>query len=251
MFLGLSYMQHEDRARLDWCRRDPRLTLARVIPRSRASTAIVLAALAMGLSACERGCLMRWFEDRSASPGLGGEAPRGSGGRDGAPSFELGGTDCSDGLARCVDGRIESSVAGHVPYPCTAPRERPGSCSCAWTPAGSCPDQDGPARCAKDGLEVIAAAEVARVQLCAPPAAEPVVRPLLPSELSAVVICAEDGASCIDGVVRACTSRGQPAQALGACVHGCATGIGVEPGDLLTGDGPAAILCRRAHAERR
>jgi len=198
----------------------------------------------MGLSACERGCLMRWFEDRSASPGLGTEAPRGSVTRDGAPSFELGGTDCSDGLARCVGGRVETSVAGHVPYPCTAPRERPGSCECAWSPVATC--QIG---CVKDGIEVVAAAEVARDQLCASPDAT--LRPLLPSELANVVICSEDGSSCVDDVVRACTARGQPARLLGACAHGCATGIGVEPGDLLTGDGPAAILCRRAHAERR
>jgi hypothetical protein len=216
------------------------------MPRSRTSSAVVLAALTMGLSACERGCLMRWFEDRSASPGLGGEGegPRRAASRDGAPSFELGGTDCSDGLARCVGGRVETSVAGHVPYPCTAPREHPGSCECAWAPAATCE-----VGCVKDGVEVVAAAEVARVQLCASP--EPALRPLSPSELSNPPICADDGSSCVDGVVRACTARGQPAHLLGACVYGCATGIGVEPGDLLTGNGPAAILCRRAHAERR
>jgi hypothetical protein len=214
------------------------------MPRSRISRALVLAALTIGLSACERGCLMRWFEDRSASPGLGADGPRGSAARDGAPSFELGGIDCSDGLARCVDGRVEVSVAGHVPSPCTAPRERPGSCACAWAPAATCA-----AGCVKDGIEVVASAEVARDQLCASP--EPLLRPLSPTEVLTVPICAEDGASCVDGRVQVCTSRGQPALLLGACAKGCATGIGVEPGDLLTGDGPAAILCRRAHAERR
>ncbi|MDB5221119.1 MAG: hypothetical protein JWO86_9046 [Myxococcaceae bacterium] len=232
--------------RRDWCRRDPRLTLGPVLTRSRTFTSVVLASLAMGLSACERGCLTRWFEDRSASPGAGGEGPRGSAARDGAPSFELGGTDCSDGLARCTEGRVETSVAGHVPSPCTAPREHPGSCECAWSPAGTCATG-----CLKDGLEVVAVAEVARVQLCAATPPDLLLRPLSPTELASVPICAGEGVSCVDGVVRACTARGQPAQALGACVHGCAAGIGVEPGDLLTGDGPAAILCRHAHAERR
>jgi hypothetical protein len=227
-----------------WCSRERRARLA-VDPmhRTRTFRALLLGALTMGVSACERGCLMRWFEDRSASPGLGAESPRGSVARDGAPSFDLGGTDCSDGLARCVDGRVEISIAGHVPSPCTA-RERPGGCSCAWAPAATC--ETG---CVKDGIEVVASADVARAQLCA--AAEPLLRPLSPTELATVLICAEDGVSCVDGRVQACTTRGQPAQLLGACVNGCATGIGVEPGDLLTGDGPAAILCRRAHAERR
>ncbi|MEA2750512.1 MAG: hypothetical protein QOI41_4655, partial [Myxococcales bacterium] len=43
--------------RRDWYRRDPRLTLGPVLTRSRTFTAVVLASLAMGLSACERGCL--------------------------------------------------------------------------------------------------------------------------------------------------------------------------------------------------
>jgi len=192
---------------------------------------------------------MRWFEDRSASPGLGGEGKPALGGgatRDGAPSFDLGGTDCSDGLARCVDGRVEVSVAGHVPYPCTAAREHPGSCECAWSPAATCE-----AGCVKDGIEVVASAEVARVQLCAPPAGSPALRTPTPAELGDVSICADDGVSCASGVVRACTARGQPTRLLGACAHGCATGIAAEPGDLLTSDGAAAILCLRAHAERR
>lgn len=198
------------------------------MPRSRTSRAAILAVLALGLSACERGCLMR----RTAET------------RDAARSFDLGGTDCSDGLARCVAGRVETSLGGHVPSPCTAQRERPGTCECAWAPAATCD-----AGCVEDGIEVVAAPEVARVQLCAP--AEPTVRPLSPGELASVAICADEGASCVDGLVRACAARGQPARLLGACVYGCALGIDVEPGDLLTSDGPAGILCRHAHAERR
>jgi hypothetical protein len=208
-----------------------------VTHRSRASAVLALAALAFGVSACERGCLSEWLAERSANP-------RREGARDGAPSFDLGGTDCSDGLARCVEGRVEISVAGHVSHPCTSSREKPGTCECPWQIAGQCE-----AGCVKDGVEVVATPDVARAQLCA--VTEPLLRPLLPAEAAAVSICAEEGVSCVDGVVRACALRGQPAAAIGACVHGCGPGIGVEPGDVLTGNGPAAILCRRAHAERR
>ncbi|MDB4935766.1 MAG: hypothetical protein JWP87_2738 [Labilithrix sp.] len=219
-------------------------SLSRVTPRSCGSSGLrlglvaPLAALAFGVSACERGCLSRWLEDKSQSP------TSASGERDGAPSFDLGGTDCSDGLARCVEGRVETSIAAHVPHPCTSSREKPGTCECPWQAVGRCE-----AGCVKDGVEVLATPEVAREQLCASP--EPVLRPLLPNEVTAVSICAGEGVACVDGVVRACAMRGQPATPVGGCTHGCAPGIGVEPGDVLTGNGPAAILCRHAHAERR
>jgi hypothetical protein len=210
------------------------------MPRSRVSAALALAALAFGVSACERGCLSRWLEEKSVTPAVGS----GGGHRDAAPSFDLQGTDCSDGLARCVEGRVETSVAAHVPHPCTPSREKPGSCECPWQVAGRCE-----AGCVKDGVEVVATPDVARAQLCA--ATEPLLRPLLPAETASVSICADEGVSCVDGVVRACATRGQPAAAIGGCAHGCAAGIGVEPGDVLTGNGCAAILCRRTHAERR
>jgi hypothetical protein len=100
-----------------------------------------------------------------------------------------------------------------------------------------------------DGIEVVAGAEVARVQLCS--SAEPLLRPLLPSESAAVEICADERASCVAGIVRVCAARGQPVRLIAGCVNGCAAGIDVDPGDVLTRDGLAAILCRRAHAERR
>ena len=201
-------------------------------------------ALALSVSACERGCLARRLQDRSLSPTPGGEGPRGSARPDGAAAFDLAGTDCSDGLGRCSEGRVEVSVAGHVPHPCSAPRERPGSCECAWRAIASCD-----AGCVKDGLEVLATADVAAVQLCAP--IEPLLRPLLPSEATTVTICADEGVSCVEGVVRVCDHRGQPAQLVAGCAHGCAGGIAIDLEDLRTGDGRAVILCRRAHAERR
>ena len=101
----------------------------------------------------------------------------------------------------------------------------------------------------KEGLEVLATAEVAAVQLCAPQ--EPLLRPLLPTEATTVSICAEEGVSCVEGIVRICEQRGQPVRLVAGCAHGCAGGIGVDQEDLRTGDGRAVILCRRAHAERR
>jgi len=139
---------------------------------------------------------------------------------------------------------VAVSIAGHIPTPCTAPKELPGACTCAWTPAGSCA-----AGCVAEGLEVEAAREVAVEQLCAPTGI--VLRPPTPAETGAVSICANEGVSCVEGVVRACLVRGQPARLAGVCVNGCAGGVALEPGEVLTSDGAASILCRRAHAERR
>lgn len=206
-------------------------------------------ALAFFLAGCQRGCLSTWLAEhdpsgpRSTSPGLGGSEPRGSeGGGASAAPIDLGGTDCSDGMARCSAGQVEISAAAHVPHPCTAPKELPGACACPWRSVGSCT-----AGCVEDGLEVVAAPDVAREQLCAP--AEPVLRPATAAEAAAVTICAQDGISCVDGVVRVCVERGQPARVATVCALGCATLVSLDPGDLA--DGAAAILCRRAHAERR
>ena len=210
-----------------------------------------LSALAMALAGCERGCLSAWLTEhgtgagepsgpRSGTPGVGGSGPRGSD----AAAVDFGGTDCSDGLARCSAGHVEVSVAGHVPHPCAAAKELPGACACAWQSAGSCA-----AGCVKDGLEVVAAAAAAREQLCAP--AEAVLRPVTVAETAVVTICATDGVSCVDGTVRVCLGRGAPARLAGACVSGCAPGVSLDPGDIPPGDGAAAILCRRAHAERQ
>jgi hypothetical protein len=199
-----------------------------------------LGILAVALGGCDRGCLSTWLAEHGAAIG----AP-GSGGRDAAATtLDLGGTDCSDGLARCSAGQVEVSIAGHVPHPCTAPQERPGACACPWQHAGSCA-----AGCVKDGLEVVAAPEIAREQLCASTAM--VLRPATVAESAAVTICADDSVSCIDGMVRVCPAPGQPARLAGACANGCATGISLDQGDVVAGDGAAAILCRRAHAERQ
>jgi len=214
---------------------------------SWSARAVTVLALALSTAACERGCLSRRMEE-SGSPTTGGVGPRGSQGPDGSSSFDLAGTDCSAGLARCVDGRVETSLARHIPYPCVAPagRERGGACECPWENAGQCATG-----CVKEGLEVVAATpEVARVQLCA--ATSPVIRPVTASESVAAQICAEANVSCGANIVRTCSARGQPERLVAGCVVGCATGIALEPEDVGTdGSEVAAVLCQRAHAERR
>ena len=221
--------------------------IARASRRACLVQVAAIVALALGASACERGCLSRRLEGRSLSPTSGGAGPRGSVRPSGETAFDLNGTDCSAGLARCQGGQVEVSVAGHVPHPCRSPGEngeRKGSCECPWRPVSSCD-----AGCVEDGLEVLASAALASEQLCA--ASEPLLRPLLSTELLAVSICGDEGVSCVEGIVRLCARRGQPARLIAGCAYGCAGGIGVDQEDLGTGDGRAAILCRRAHAERR
>jgi len=178
-------------------------------------------------------------DPRRGAPVVGGSAPGGSN----AGAIDLGGTDCSGGLARCVGGQVELSLAAHLPARC-APGERAAGCACPWQLGPRCATG-----CVRDGLEIAAEGPGAAEQLCN--ANDPVVRAPLATELTDVTVCADESVVCAGGLVRACAARGQPSRIVAACVHGCAAGVELEPGDLLTGDGPAAILCRRAHAERR
>ncbi len=203
------------------------------------------------LSSCERGCLSRWLEER----GVGGAPPEGSGRTaphaprpgmaPGDPRMDLFGTDCSDGLLRCVDGRIEASRAAWLPDPCGSPgQEKGGACVCPWDPIGRCPNG-----CVADGLEVVATPDAGAAQLCRPDA--PIARPLLPGEGGPAEICASGGYACVDRIVRHCERPGQPVRMLGLCLFGCQQGIAVESGETLNPDGLVAILCRRDDAERR
>lgn len=188
----------------------------------------------LSLAGCEKGCLSGWARDH----GVGGALPRASN------EVSLDGTDCSDGLARCVSGRVETSRAAHLPHPCTTPEGR--TCACPWGAGSSCD-----AGCVEERLEVVAPADVAEVQLCRP--AAPVVRPVLPGEPRGAGICDAAGVTCVDGRLRACDAPGKPVRVVAACVHGCEPRIGLssEHGDPATLDGAAAILCARLHAERR
>ncbi len=230
-----------------------------VLDRTRSRALALCVIVAIASFGCDRGCGGS-TKSGSASPAPGGASPPGS------SAFDLGGTDCSDGLARCVDGRVEVSIAAHLPHPCGSGLKgehaaATGACACPWRAAGSCAtpasaeggtsSRSDQARCAKDGVEVVATADVAMTQLCAPPIGAPVVRELLVTERMTASICADEGVRCEGGIVSVCTDRGQPARLIAACVEGCATGIGVDHGEDLTADGSIAILCRRAHAERR
>ncbi len=200
------------------------------------------------VSGCERGCLARWLGER----GVGGEPPESSGGV--APqgktrSLDLSGTDCSDGLLRCRDGRVEASRAAHVPAACGGGRtgERQPACECPWDVVATCASG-----CASDGLEVIGApTDAGTAQLCRPDV--PVARPVLPGDPIPNEICATAGVACVDGIVRTCEAAGHPARPLATCLDGCQphVGIDVEPGETKNPDGLVSILCQRRHAERR
>ena len=216
------------------------------------SLAVVIATLGLVavLPACERGCAAREriTEARwGAAPGAGGVGPSGSS----SAGLDLGGTDCSDGLARCVAGAVEVSRLAHLPSRCVpagaSPERAAPSCSCPWDPAGGC--RHG---CAIEGIVIAASPLAARVQLCKPGPDELASRPALAEELRRVEVCAEEGVRCRDGIVQRCERAGAPSHVLGACAFGCASEVdGLEAGESLPTDGLVAILCRRQTAERR
>ncbi|MBX3224064.1 MAG: hypothetical protein KF795_26350 [Labilithrix sp.] len=225
------------------------------MPRSRSSANVVtLAILALALAGCERGCLARWLGES----GVGGVAPEGAGGaapRGKTRNLGLEGTDCSDGLLRCVGGDVEASRARHLPYPCGATKrgENQPACACPWEVIARCATG-----CASEGLEAIGEpSDAGAAQLCRPDA--PIARPVLPGDPIPDAICTTEGVACVDGIVRACEAPGHTARALATCLHGCASHVGIDawvgddavPGAPKDPDGVVSILCRRDHAERR
>ena len=209
-----------------------------------------LLALVFAVSGCERGCLGRWLEEH----GIGGAAPESPGG--GAPqgkrrSLDLSGTDCSDGLLRCRDGRVEASRAAHLPHPCGSrkPAEQGSACDCPWDFVATCPSG-----CAIEGLDVFGgggANDGGAAQLCRPDV--PVARPFFPGDPVPNEICASEHVACVDGIVRTCERPGQPVRPLAICLFGCQphVGVDIEPGEPVNLDGLASILCQRDQAERR
>lgn len=207
------------------------------------SKALGVGLLAAAVGGCERGCLGRWLGEH----GLGGASPGGSG-RDAAAAargLDLFGTDCSDGLLRCVDGNVEASRTAHLSAECQAPAspEKRAACACPWEPMVRCASG-----CVDEGLEVIAPRD-AGAQLCRSDV--PAARPLLATEVGPTEICASEGLACVDEIVRICDRAGQPARLLGRCLHGCQPGITVDHGEATSPDGVLWILCRRDHAERQ
>ena len=130
-------------------------------------------------------------------------------------------------------------------------KEGRNECVCPWDPVAICGEEG----CAVEGTVAIADADAGARQLCGvPPAAfGAVARPPLPGDPTPVSprICNDVRVACIDGTVRSCDSAGSPEHVLAVCLHGCDPGIAIDHGESMIGDGAAAILCRRAHAERR
>jgi hypothetical protein len=210
-----------------------------------------LVLLLLGLSACEGDCrarhlVRRWSGAKSPDDAAAPWSTRDQG-------MDLTGTDCSDGLLRCVDGVVEASRRAHLPNPC-GPGPENQACRCPWDVVTRCFSG-----CAAEGLEVLGeAADGGAAQLCRPDLV--VARPILPGDAVSTDICSDEGIACVDGVVRGCEGAGRPSQAYALCLDGCEPRVAVgaftpgntaSPGTNKTLDGVVAILCRRAHAERR
>jgi hypothetical protein len=204
--------------------RSARPTLG-VVRTNRLVPFVVLIGLPLG--GCKRGCV---------------QLPTG-GAEDGSSSLGLEGTDCSDGLARCVDDRVEVSRLAHLPHPCGSTPEGRGACACPWDAVARCDTG-----CAAAGLVALAEPDVASRQLCRPAAI--LSRPAFPADATPR-ICAGAAVVCVDGIVRICDEGGRPERLLAVCLHGCDPGIAIDHGEGVIADGFSAILCRRDHAERR
>lgn len=220
----------------------------------RGTSAVLLTVLVVGGCGCERGCLARWLGDRGVG-GLSAEPEGvGSGAAQGPRGLGLEGTDCSDGLLRCVGGRVEASRAAHLSRGCGGREaERPTACVCPWDVVTECASG-----CVREGLEAIGApTDASAAQLCRPSAL--VARPVLPGDPVPTDICVSEGVACVDGIVRACEAPGLPTRAVAICLKGCEVQIGVDawgddsedPGALEDVDVVTSLLCRRDHAERR
>jgi hypothetical protein len=132
-------------------------------------------------------------------------------------------------------------------------KEGRNECACPWDTVTICGHG-----CAVEGLVAIAdpdagARQLCRVEAAALGASAGIARPPLPGDpaLLSPRICNDVGVDCIEGSVRSCNGAGSPEQVLAVCLHGCDPGIAIDHGERMIGDGAAAILCRRAHAERR
>ena len=214
---------------------------------------VVAFGFALGGAGCKRGALSDWLKDRGAVPSM-----------TATPAQLLSGVDCPAGLARCVGGEVEVSVARRVPRPCPQNVSQ-DACVCPWIGAFACP-----AGCASEGLELVVEPEHAPGRLCAPDSTHPVSRPAPDSAVpaGACVVSGQQGVEasaplssapppagatlvgyrCLGSVVVSCglsAAPGSPAVVVAACLHGCA-----RDGELLMEEGldPEAaprILCAR------
>ena len=212
----------------------------------KALRVLILASLALSLSACERGCARRYAE-RVLNPS-GGDIPRIGG--DLPPGYGW----CPEGLARCNGGRV--SVSARLP---AGTRCSPEGCRCPWDDLGGCAFG-----CVADGAELDMARERALAQLCVPPPNASFALPVPPGSLPAPanrptpnsaaheldadepvvdIACEIESYRCDRGVVFRCEGG---AVSLFRCVQNCAE----EGGTILaavTPDKAAALLCRRSY----
>ena len=197
--------------------------------------------LALALAGCERGCLARWIAGESAS---GGASPTTR--QDHA--IDLSGTDCSDGLLRCHQGHVEASRTSHVSARCgegQSPEKKASECVCPWDLVTAC-------TCVLEGVEISASPDAGARQLCRPE--QPVARPVLGSDDASVTVCADEGTTCRDGIVRVCDAPAAVSRTVAYCIFGCAPGVSLletEDGPTANLDGVISILCQRSDAERR
>jgi hypothetical protein len=173
---------------------------------------------------CERGCAKPWLAERGI-----GESPKTS------PSvvIPLNALDCPDGLARCRDGVVETSVLGTVPTPCSG---APESCVCPWERLATC--ERG---CTANDLEMVVEREHAEAQLCAPVAADVFARPA--ESTTAIVPCDIRGFRCDGAVVERCEDDGAEPRPVAVCTRRCAEPEGVVDADGVTTDQAVALLC--------
>ena len=106
--------------------------------------------------------------------------------------------------------------------------------------------------CAFEGAEISATTEGGAPQLCHP--LSPVARPVIGSDDASIDVCAEEGTTCREGIVRVCDAPAAVSRPVAYCIFGCATGLQLletEDGPTKNLDGVISILCRHVDAERR
>ena len=205
--------------------------------------ALGLFLVALATAGCQRGCL-REKVDEALDRKHGVAAP-------------LAQVDCPDGLARCVEGVVQSSKPYAYSVPCSA---SPEACSCPWEQVTVC------ARgCAAEAVVLPIPASVAGDQLCAPdktaggvalPPAAPLLAPTTPPPLTSPsarpapipwtsptdsATCEGERYRCTGGRVVACEPV---AHDLGRCLFGCAVDDATIEEDEVTDRQATDVLCR-------
>jgi hypothetical protein len=200
--------------------------------------ALGLLLLALSLAGCQRGCL-REKVDEAVDRKHGVAAP-------------LAQVDCPDGLARCVEGVVQSSRLYAYSVPCAA---SPEACTCPWERVTIC------ARgCAAEDVILPIPAAAAADQLCAPsgavlaPAAAPMLAPTAPPSPSSTApvpwtsptdlrACEGERFRCSGGQVNGCEPT---VHVIGRCLLGCAVEDATVEDEQVTDRQAADVLCRHA-----